>query len=422
MKSIPFLMLLSLLFVTGEGLACKKAGYEIYLRIDGNRAGKVALAIQHGDQTHIIDSLPTMKRGIYRFKAPKPLIPGQYLFIQNDQKLFYFLVSFERHTKLSFTAELHEGGTRHVTAAGDPENEAYFQMQRFLQDLNQKQLFTPEDVAQTDRYTDSIAAQHPNTLLAIIAQNISKPPLPSFMALNDPRVVYTSILPVRIRSLFTHIVPPHPDWVIPQVDDILERCTDPLVKAYCGEFLLHYFLSSPIMGMENAAVHIAKKYLSGELPTSNETLLMELDNYVAFNESSLMGKTAPELYLPNADGYYVSLRKVESNYTILLFYDEDCAACKELMPLLCQVYEQHRSKGVAVYAVYTQDRRQAWLNYAATLPVGWIHVWDPDFSSGFHKWYHVTGTPRLFLLDRYKTIIGREIDASILDRILSHQP
>ena len=413
MRLIP--LLITLFFLKG--------GYQINLKLSEQSDGKVAIAIQEGDQIYIVDSLPTIKKGVYRFKGRKPLTPGQYLFIKDNRRLFHFLLSFEQYTKLSFTATLNGERITEVEVMGDKENKAYFEMQRFLQQINQKPQLTQIDVERIERYTDSIAALYPHTVLAIIARNIANPPLPEFMALHDPRVLHTSILPVRLKNLFTHIVPPQPDMVIPQVDRILELSSDPLVRAYCGEFLLHYFLSSPIMGMENVAVHIAKKYVTGELKSTNEELLLRLSSYVAFNESSLIGKQAPELNLSNREGNLVSLKDIEANYTILLFYDEDCTACKEQIPLINQVYKEYQSKGVAVYAVYTQDRREAWLKYIETnLSPEWMHVWDPEALSRFHKLYNVTGTPRIFLLDRNKTIIGREIDASILAQILSHQP
>ncbi|MCL1973851.1 MAG: TlpA family protein disulfide reductase [Bacteroidetes bacterium] len=221
---------------------------------------------------------------------------------------------------------------------------------------------------------------------------------------------------------FTQALPPLPDSVIVDVDQILERCPSPEVKNRCGSLLLQYFITSPIMGMENVAVHIAKKYIDGELHADNEELEQYLHTYVAFNEPSLIGKTAPELSLPDPNGCLVSLKELEADYTILLFYDKDCAVCSEQMPLIRQVYEKYQSRKIAVYAVYTQDNMEAWLRYIADLPAEWIHVWDPDFSSGFHKLYNVTGTPRIFLMDSHKTIIGRELDAHLLDLILSQRP
>lgn len=401
--------------------AAHRSGYDIHLTLSGASIGKVALGLQTTNDVVIIDSLPKINKGSYLFTGKKSLAPGQYTFIQNGRRLFNFLISFDQYTDLHFYTHVENGRTTNVKVQGDAENQAYLEFQRFIQDANRLPHLSQVDINRIDHYTDSVARRYPNTLLSIIAHNISKPPLPQYMALHDRRVLHTSILPIRLQNFFTNIVPPQPELVIPQIDSILNRCTDPLVKEWCGEFLLGYFFSSPIMGMENVAIHIAKKYTEGQIQSSHPELIAELSSYVSFNEHSLVGMAAPELNLPDLDGNKRSLRDVGTAYTILLFYDEDCPICREEIPLIEQLYQQYKSRRVQVYAVYTQDRYQAWREYALTLNSEWVHVWDPDFSSGFHKLYGVTGTPKIYLLDRNKTIVGRGIDASVLQQILSYQ-
>ena len=419
-KHAHIFKIICLLSIWGTPCLAQNSGYAIRLTLSGNSTGKVALALQTTNNVVIIDSLPVLNGSSLLFLGNQSLTPGQYTFLQNNRRLFNFLISFERKVDLQFTAKVENGRTTELTAEGDAENSAYMEFQRFIQDANRNPNLTENDIRKIDRYTDSIARRFPNTLLAIIANNISTPPLPQYMALGDKRVLHTSILPVRLQSFFTNVVPPQPDLVIPQIDSILRRCTDPAVKEWCGEFLLGFFLSSNIMGMENAALHVAKKYLSSELKTSDNDLLFEIENYVSFNEHSLLGMNAPELLLPNAQGQFVSLNKLVADYTILLFYDEDCPICQEELPEIDKVYKQYKAKNVRVYAVYTQDRFEAWRRYAQTLNPEWIQVWDPDFTSGFHKLYNVTGTPKIYLLDRNKKIIGRGIDADVLQQILSY--
>ena len=422
MKTIKYIIT-TVCLVAALGLKLFSAqanGYTIVLTITGNPGGKVALSLQTTDKIETIDSLPLFSNGSYYFTGQKYLVPGQYTFVQNGRRLFNFLVSFEQNMDLQFYAKIENGQTTELLAYGDAENKAYMELQRFIQDMNRKPNFTEADVKRMDRYTDSISQRYPNTLLSIVARNISTPPLPKYMALHDRRVLNTSILPIRFQSFFTNIVPPQAELIIPHIDSILYSCTDPMVKDWCGSFLLSYFISSNIMGMENVAVHIARKYLSGEIKHEDPDLIYELANYVAFNEHSLIGMAAPELLLPDVDGRKVSLRNLSAEFTILLFYDEDCIVCQEEIPEIEEVYQHFKSKNVRVYAVYTQNRYEAWRKYILTLNREWTHVWDPDFSSGFHKLYNVTGTPMIYLLNRNKVIIGRQLDTSLLEEILSY--
>ena len=398
----------------------EKEGYCIVLSITGNSGGKGLLALQKTDKILVIDSLPFFSKGNLCFRGKKSLLPGQYTYIQNGRRLFNFLISFEQRTDLHFIVSVENGRTIQLVAQGDRENSAYMEFQRFIQNANRNPNISRTDVEKIDRYTDSIAKCYPNTLLEIIANNISKPPLPKHLALHDRRILHTSILPIRLQSLFTNIVPAQLEYVIPQIDSILLLATDPLVKEWCGEFLLNYFLSSDIMGMENASVYIAKKYLAGEIKSNDAELLTEIANYVSFNEHALLGMTAPDLFLYNAEGQKISLLNLKADYTILLFYDHECPLCREHIPEIESIYKQYQAKNIMVFAVYTQDRFEEWQRYVQTLNREWIHVWDPNFSSGFHRLYNVTGTPKIYLLDQNKTIIGRGVDAIVLKKILSH--
>ena len=422
MKAVKyFIVSICLLAAWGIQLsAAGKSGYSITLTLSGNHSGKLSLALQTTDKMVTIDSLPFMQNGSYHFTGQRSLAPGQYAFIQNGRRLFHFLVSVEQYTDLRFNARVENGRTSEIKAIGDPENEAYIELQRFVQDMNRRQNLTQADINSIDRYTDSIARRYPNTVLSIIARNISTPPLPEYMALNDRRVLNTSILPIRLQSFFTNVVPPQSELILPQIDSILKRSTDPAVKEWCGMFMLNYFLSSNIMGMENVSIYIAKKFLNGEIKTNDKELISDLEGYVAFNEHSLVGMPAPELLLPNPQGTRISLRRIDAEYTILLFFDEDCPFCVEELPEIDKVYQQYKSKKIRVYAVYTQDHYEAWRKYILTLNPEWIHVWDPDFSSGFHRLYNVTATPMIYLLDRDKTIIGRGLDADVLQQVLSY--
>ena len=410
---------LLLIFCSFRLNAVETNGYNIVLTPLGNLSGKVTLALQTTEGLVVVDSLPVLRNGALYFTGNQTLEAGQYTFIHNGRRLFNFLISFEKKTDLHFSALIEKDRTTEVAAFGDLENTAYIEFQRFIQDINRKPNLSETDIFRIDNYTDSIARLFPNTILAIIVRNVSTPPLPQYMALHDRRVLHTSILPIRIQSFFTNVVPPQPEWVIPQIDSILNRCTDLVVKEWCGAFMLGYFLSSSIMGMENAAMYLAKKYLNNEITTPDPDLIDELKTYVSFNERSLLGMPAPELLLPDADGRPVSLNAIDANGVILLFYDEDCPICREEMPDIEQVYRQYKSYGIKVYAVYTQDNKEAWRSYIRTLNPEWIHVWDPDFSSNFHKLYNVTGTPRMYLLDKNKIIIGRGLDALLLQQMLS---
>jgi len=54
-------------------------------------------------------------------------------------------------------------------------------------------------------------------------------------------------------------------------------------------------------------------------------------------------------------------------------------------------------------------------------PEDWISVWDPDMSSGFQEKFNVRSTPKIFLLDKDKIIIGRDLNTENLEELLTNQ-
>ena len=49
----------------------------------------------------------------------------------------------------------------------------------------------------------------------------------------------------------------------------------------------------------------------------------------------------------------------------------------------------------------------------------WINVIDIENQSNFRRKYNIMGTPRLYLLDKNKVIIAKQIDSSTLEEILN---
>jgi len=144
--------------------------------------------------------------------------------------------------------------------------------------------------------------------------------------------------------------------------------------------------------------------------------------YVEFNENSLIGLEAPELNLSAKNGELLNLKSIRSNYIIIYFYDTNCNICNSQLPELKEITESKKYLGVSVYAVYTgrdTSAMAAFVNSNFNENKGnWNFVYDPTGESGFHKLYNVLSTPRLFLLDRNKKIIGRNLTNKTLNELI----
>lgn len=224
------------------------------------------------------------------------------------------------------------------------------------------------------------------------------------------------------------MTPLNRDSLIKACDYLISFSEDSLIKSHITQYLFDNFYNSKLMGMESVAIHIAKNYyLNGKLEWPNKVGLIALQLYVDFNENSLLGMAAPTLNLKDLQDTIVSLRDVESDFTLVYFFDDQCPTCRKELPLLKEIVEKYKSAGLKVYAVYTESNRENFVKFVAqefpdtTIRKSWIFTWDPEFESNFHKLYNVMKTPQMFLLDKRKIIIGRNLDDQALEQLLKKE-
>ncbi len=178
------------------------------------------------------------------------------------------------------------------------------------------------------------------------------------------------------------------------------------------------------MGDEGVAVHLTDTWFaSGLVSMGGDEVLLNAKIFAEFNRQSLLGKSAPSFTMESFEGDSVAFGGPADRYRVLLFYDTDCAKCKletmRLRPLL-----DSRNWPVDLYAVYTGGDKENWRQWLSdrmniNAPRARIfNLWDPEVKSDYQMKYGVLQTPRMFLVDKDGTIIGRGLDSSALERLL----
>lgn len=226
---------------------------------------------------------------------------------------------------------------------------------------------------------------------------------------------------------FINATPRNVDSLIAAVNYAIAFGKDSVVKAQIAGYLFNKFSTSQIMGDESIAVYISKNYfLNGLLPWFGDGGVALLRLYTEFNENSLLGMRAPELYLSTPEGRPLPLTSLNKKYTIIYFFDKDCSACKEGLAELKKIVKDYGHLSLAIYAVYTAGDSSGLnefknKNFNKEELENWHFVYDPLAESNFHKLYNVIITPRLFLLNRDKKIIGRNLSNNTLKEMLTQE-
>ncbi|HIZ87611.1 MAG TPA: TlpA family protein disulfide reductase [Candidatus Coprenecus pullistercoris] len=215
-----------------------------------------------------------------------------------------------------------------------------------------------------------------------------------------------------------------PSEIISRADGFIMTGKTEEETARTAYYVYRYYRQSRIMGYDEIAIYIADNYfLNGRYRLDDQDALLEMRLFADTNRQSLIGLKAPDLSLQDPAGNTFTIHGGDQDYTVLYFYDDDCASCIRTTPGLMQ-YLARGTDGLnfTVYMIYTQSDRERWLEYIAgsilpfRLPdnITLVNLWDPDMTSGFVTKYGVISTPKLFLLDARGTIIGRELTPTAL--------
>ena len=228
----------------------------------------------------------------------------------------------------------------------------------------------------------------------------------------------------RLETYFQILEPENVDVKSRECDLLIDSAKDSLLRQHIALKAYDHYLNSTLMGDEGVAVHLTDTWFaSGLVSMGGEEVLFNAKIFADFNRQSLLGKPAPSFAMESFEGDSVSFGGRSERYRLLLFYDTDCAKCKlELMrlrPLL-----DSRNWPVDLYAVYTGGDKESWGKWLSermniNAPRTRIfNLWDPEITSDYQMKYGVLQTPRMFLIDKEGTIIGRGLDSDALERLL----
>ncbi|MCF8335261.1 MAG: DUF5106 domain-containing protein [Bacteroidales bacterium] len=456
---IPFILISS---------PSEQQGYEIKVQIDGLKNSDLYLGFHYGDKQLIKDTIKLNENGQGTFQGDEALQQGIYLVITPKKKYFEILAGEDQHFSLETNVN---DFVNTMEFQGSEINQAFNDYQKFMMKQNQQSAALKkklkaaksnkassklkERLRELDKQVknkwNSIISEYPNSLLAAIIKGMKNVEVPDFnipepfenkdslrwekryqfyknhyfdhIDLSDSRLVRTPILHRKIDHYFNNILVQKPDSIIPQIDRIVgeTRGSDETFQ-YVVRYLLNHYQQSDIMGMDKVFVHIAEKYyLSGKAEWVDSTTLSNLRDRVSKIKPNLIGKTAPELKTITTTGEYASLHDVESEYTLLYFWEPTCSHCKKLTPKIYDLYQDYSRDQLEVFAVYTQTDRQEWMKYLNNKGFDWINTYDPKYISNFRKKYDIYSTPTIYLLDEDKTIVAKRLGFESLKKMLKQK-
>ncbi len=459
-RSVTIYLLLILIALSGFS-----QGHHIEITLRNSPDSTIFLAYHYGDKQFVKDTIAVNRNGQVIISGEERLDGGVYLIVLSGMQYFELLVGEDQDFSVDVDVNDFLGSMKFK---GSPENEAFLSYQKYLQRYNKKntelfrlqsklknkpdslQLVTgqiEQNNESLNSYLDTIHASFPGSFLSDLIRAMTPPQVPDFdlsLASNPDSVkmartylflrdhyfdkvnfgnenlIRTPILHNKLYNYFNRVLIQRPDSIIPQVDRVIHMAEqNDRMFQYVIVFALNNFIESKIMGLDAVFVDVAEKYyLSGRAEWANSGYLEKLKERVQKIKPNLIGVRAADLKMETVSGEWVSLHEVEADFTVLYFWEPNCGFCKESTPRLYSLYEKYKDRGLAVFAVDTQDNRQDWENYLNEHGYDWINAWDPDRQTYFRFFFDVYSTPTLYLLDKDKTIIAKRVDVEALENML----
>jgi thiol-disulfide isomerase/thioredoxin len=242
------------------------------------------------------------------------------------------------------------------------------------------------------------------------------------MDFSEGALRYTPAFHPRIKTYYEEIIPPLIDSIIKYTDLLIEKAKDnPEFFKYIVVYVTNKYERSPYVAHDAVFVHMVQKYYAKGLCTwVDEAVLERMINQAEKLRHILIGKQAPELYMPDTNGFFRSNYESKRKYTIMWFWDLNCGHCKTATPKLAEFYNRAKdSLDFEVYAVCITPDTVKWKQaiIERQLP-SWINVGGNKANMDYIVVYDAKTTPVIYVLDEKKKIIVKKIGIDELESFI----
>lgn len=486
------------LFVSAILIANISFSQEIKFKVKGLPDTTVHLVKYLGSKLYYADTTK-LKKGIATFDGSKHdsgimafLLPNQqyFDFIHNNEDVFIessipnFMdnlkvkkskeneVFYEYIQFIKNNQEANKELIEERNALGDEENEA-------KQKLNDKIKETNKRVKE---YQKQLVAKNEGTFVAKVVKmsmdiEVPDPPKNPDGSLadssfgykymrdhyfdnfdwKDDRIINTPIFQKKLEYYYSkEMLLQHPDTIVKYLSRVIDQIPEKSnTYRFVTSNVASYAEKSKIMGMDKAFNILVDNYFCAIDKDGNpkaywydEAKLDELCEDTKIRLKLVQGAKPPNLILTDTTSKkWIDFYSLDSDYTILYFWDPNCGHCKKETPKLQTLYEKKlKDRNVSVFAVgkATGDDYEDWKKFIREKGLTFINVGftqeiydkakeNPSAFQGittseslnYHQTYDIYTTPKLWILDKDKKIIGKGLGISqledFMDRIQGYE-
>ncbi len=178
--------------------------------------------------------------------------------------------------------------------------------------------------------------------------------------------------------------------------------------------LLEKYLYDPNSPMLNEDYYTTVLKYIAESPQISEAEKSRFQFQLTGISLNRVGMQAADFTCTGVNGMRYRMCNISSEYTLIFFYNPDCADCqrvKEELEMRPETGWMVDHEELTVLAIYVDENRKAWEEYQSQLPIKWLNAFDDRGAIRGQRLYDLRATPSLYLLDKNKKVLLK--DASV---------
>jgi len=452
-----------------------QAGYKLDFKIKGLKDTTIYLGYYYGESKYINikDTAKVNHLGAFTFEGKQALPQGFYALVLTKTKPFTdFVIGKNQKFMMESSAASANDFIKEMKVTGDEDNQLFFESMMFNMERHQEAdpyLKTIRDSSlQEDQkkearaafgrvsnkvmaYQNELIAKHPTTVTARFlkaTKQIEIPEAPkkaggsidstfqlkyyrehffdNFDLADDalirlPSPMYQEKVAEYLDKLFL----PQPDTIMKEINKLAAKAKkNPETYKYLIYSCLFKYQNPEIMGLDEVFVHLYDIYFaSGEMDYwVNPVSKKGFKEFADKTRLSMLGKTAPNLIMQDANLQPKSLYDIKKKYTIVYFFRPSCGHCREETPKLVELYNRSMSKyNFEVYAVASDSSMKEMRDFIKEFKTPWITVNGArTYTQHYSKLYYAELTPTIYILDDKKKIIAKKPPVDKIEGFLAN--
>ena len=421
--------------------------YPFKVTVDEHPNSKIILSEIYGEKFHPVDTIYTDEDGVASYHFNDNSSTGMYrMFLERNCFADFIFNKEEIELLTEFDHPMDS-----LQVLNSTENKLYYeflradqQLQLKLELLNPLTTYYPKEdnlyasiadkfdkvQSERDSIITGIMNDYPKSFVAEVVSFMRSPIIPSDLSegekmrymqvhyfdkvnFSNPDILHTDILPTRLityLSLFSNRA-----FNQQQLESAFKGAIDmlmtrPFENQLVKEFVIEYLVGGfEKYGFENVILHIAENY-KDETACENEERKSDLQTRLENYKKLAVGKTAPDISIPNEKGTTIKLSEIESEYIMLIFWASWCPHCVEWMPQIKDLYDNQKKKKMEVMSISLDKDETEWKKYLNEQNFTWHNCSElKSWNSKVALDYNIYATPTMIVVDKNRTIVSKPL-------------